>query len=162
MGVLELLVKHGAKVSVQCTMTGRTPGFLWGGWIPDMISAVNSSTVMVVNYCCGVKMSAVYLQVNTKDSQGQTALFRAARQGLVPVCRFLLANGGDPSLQSNDGLSADQVATPPIAKVMKEEVVPTRGNSDIEGQLLEASKNGDLDTMKVSCGSGLCIQLNCM
>lgn len=95
-------------------------------------------------------LSGAFLQVNTRDSHGQTALFRAARQGLVPVCRFLLANGADPSIQSNEGLSAEQVATPSIAKVMKEEVVPARGNSDIEGQLLEASKNGDLDTLKVS------------
>ena len=42
------------------------------------------------------------------------------------------------------------MATPPVAKVMKEEVMSSRGNSDIEGQLLEASKSGDLETVKVS------------
>ena len=46
------------------------------------------------------------------------------------------------------------MATPPVAKVMKEEVMSSRGNSDIEGQLLEASKSGDLETVKVSLPTG--------
>lgn len=94
------------------------------------------------------------LQVNTVDSHGRTALFQAAQQGLVPTSRFLLANGANPSVQSSEGLSAEQVATPPVVKVIKEEAMSSRGNSDIEGQLLEASKNGDLETVKVSMLAG--------
>ena len=95
-----------------------------------------------------------FFQVNTVDSHGRTALFQAAQQGLIPTSRFLLANGAIPSIQSSEGLSAEQVATPPVAKVIKEEVMSSRGNSDIECQLLEGSKNGDLETVKVSMPAG--------
>ena len=44
-----------------------------------------------------------------------------------------------------------QVATQAVVKVMQEK--PACSNSDIESQLLEAAKNGDIDVVKVSCGS---------
>ena len=46
-----------------------------------------------------------------------------------------------------------QVATQAVVKVMQEK--PACSNSDIESQLLEAAKNGDIDVVKVSWGSSL-------
>ena len=46
-----------------------------------------------------------------------------------------------------------QVATQAVVKVMQEK--PACSNSDIESQLLEAAKNGDIDVVKVSYGSSL-------
>ena len=40
-----------------------------------------------------------------------------------------------------------QVATPAVVKVLHER--PACTNSDIESQLLEAAKNGDIDVVKV-------------
>ena len=67
---------------------------------------------------------------------------------LIQVCRFLLANGADPTLKTTAGQTVQDVATPSVQKVLKEE--PPRNNSDIEAQLLEAAKNGEFDTVKVS------------
>lgn len=41
------------------------------------------------------------------------------------------------------------VATPPASKVLEEEE-PASGDSDVESELLEAAKDGDLGTVKVS------------
>ena len=41
------------------------------------------------------------------------------------------------------------LATPPVSKVLEEEQ-PVRGDSDVESELLEAAKNGDLPAIKVS------------
>lgn len=82
-----------------------------------------------------------------KDAVGNTALHRAAECNQPSACRFLIANGADPLIKNcEDHVPAD-LATPAVAKVITEE--PVKANADIESQLLDAAKNGDLDTLKV-------------
>ena len=64
------------------------------------------------------------------------------------MCRFLITNGANPSLPNNLRNKPIDVATPTVAEVLGGEE-PLRGESDVELQLLEAAKNGDLDTVKV-------------
>ncbi len=63
------------------------------------------------------------------------------------VCSFLMNNGADPAINAADGKTAHEVAAPSVQKLLKEE--PARSNSDIESQLLEAAKNGEIEIVKV-------------
>jgi tankyrase len=85
-------------------------------------------------------------KVNALDSLGQTCLHRAARDGNVQACRILLTFGIDPSIVSLQGYTAAQLATDSVFKLLAEE--PANGGIDIEYQLLEASKAGDLELVK--------------
>lgn len=51
------------------------------------------------------------IEVNGLDCLGQTALHRAARLGLVQVCRFLLDHGIDSTIVSLQGYTAAQIAS---------------------------------------------------
>ena len=82
-----------------------------------------------------------------KDEHGNTPLHKAAVLGLVQICRFLIANGADASIKNTDSNTAIDIATPSARKAIREE--PIKGNSDIESQLLENAKNGDLEAVKV-------------
>ena len=62
-----------------------------------------------------------------------------------------MTNGANASLFNNVRSKPIDVATPPVSKMLEEED-PARGDSDVESQLLEAAKNGDLVTIKVSMG----------
>lgn len=79
---------------------------------------------------------------------GNTALHLAAGAGLVGVCRLLLASGASCSVINNLRNRPIDLATPPVSKVLEEEQ-PVRGDSDVESELLEAAKNGDLPALKV-------------
>ncbi len=85
--------------------------------------------------------------MNHKDHHGNTALHKAAELGLVLVCRFLITNGADSAIFNNMRRKPIDLATPSASKVIEEE--PARGDSDVESQLLEAAKSGDLETVKV-------------
>ncbi|QQP51707.1 Poly polymerase, partial [Caligus rogercresseyi] len=79
-------------------------------------------------------------EVNARDDLGQSALHRCAIKGNVQACRILLSYGIDTLLVSFKGFTAAQVAT--------EAPPPPSGTSvgaDIEYQLLEAAKAGDLE-----------------
>ena len=82
-----------------------------------------------------------------KDAVGNTALHKAAECNQPSACRFLIANGADPLIKNCTGCVPADLATAAVAKVITEE--PVKANADIESQLLEAAKNGDLDTVKV-------------
>ena len=82
-----------------------------------------------------------------KDAVGNTALHKAAECNQPGACRFLIANGADPLIKNCEGHVPADLATDAVAKVITEE--PVKANADIESQLLEAAKNGDLDTIKV-------------
>ena len=82
-----------------------------------------------------------------RDAAGNTALHKAAECNQPTACRFLIANGADPLIKNCEGRVPADLATASVAKVIMEE--PLKPNADIESQLLEAAKNGDLDTVKV-------------
>ncbi|XP_036428039.1 poly [ADP-ribose] polymerase tankyrase-2 isoform X2 [Colossoma macropomum] len=87
--------------------------------------------------------------VNAVDSQGQTPLHRAARCGHLQTCRLLISAGCDPLITSLQGFSPAQLANESIQEILQEGVLV--GNSDTDRQLLEASKSGDLETVKKLC-----------
>lgn len=90
------------------------------------------------------------------DDTGNTALHKAAECNQSGACRLLIANGADPSIKNCDGHVPAELAAAPVAKVIAEE--PVKANADIESRLLEAAKNGDLETVKVQgyiiCSTG--------
>lgn len=85
-------------------------------------------------------------QVNALDSLGQTALHRVAQQGNVQACRLLLSHGVDSTTMSLQGYTAAQLATENVKKVLREG--PSVEVTDVDIQLLEAAKSGDLDLVK--------------
>lgn len=87
-------------------------------------------------------------KVNALDSAGQTALHRAARDGNVQACRMLLTGGADPSIVSLQGFTAAQLSTESVSKLLSEEPASSAGTADLEYQLLEAAKAGDLELVK--------------
>ena len=86
-------------------------------------------------------------KVNALDSAGQTALHRAARDGNVQACRMLLAAGADATIVSLQGATAAQLSTESVSKLLSEEPSSQAG-ADLEYQLLEAAKAGDLELVK--------------
>jgi len=82
---------------------------------------------------------------NALDGLGQTALHRAAREDDVQAVRLLLSHQVDPALISLQGYTAAQLAKENVLKILKE---PPSDAVDLECQLLEASKSGDLLTVK--------------
>uniref|UniRef100_A0A8C5AKE6 Poly [ADP-ribose] polymerase n=1 Tax=Gadus morhua TaxID=8049 RepID=A0A8C5AKE6_GADMO len=87
--------------------------------------------------------------VNAVDCLGQTALHRAAQCGHLQTCRLLLGSGGDPRLPSLQGLAPVQLAHHAVRELLQEGAL--MGNSDSDRQLLEASKSGDVETVKRLC-----------
>ena len=85
--------------------------------------------------------------MNLRGPHGNTPLHVASELGLVNVCRVLLNNGADSSVMNHMRNKPVDVAMPTTMKVLHEE--PIRGDGDVESQLLEASKNGDLALIKV-------------
>ena len=82
-----------------------------------------------------------------KSHLGNTPLHMAAELGLVNMCRVLLSHGADSSTMNHVRNKPMDVAMPSAVKVFQEE--PIRGDGDVESQLLEAAKNGDLVLIKV-------------
>ena len=113
-------------------------------------------------------------KVNILDGLGQTALHRCGRDGRVSVCRLLLSYAADPTITSLQGYTAAQVSTEAVQKLLTEELPTTFGSggasggsgsggsgsssvggvsqqnaaADLEYQLLEAAKAGDLDNVR--------------
>ncbi|CAF0874013.1 unnamed protein product, partial [Didymodactylos carnosus] len=77
--------------------------------------------------------------INQLDCLGQTALHRAAKLDHSAICRLLLAHGADTDILSLEGYTAAQMAT------ITGEAELT---NNLELQLLEASKSGDLEVVK--------------
>ena len=59
--------------------------------------------------------------MNAADGAGQTALHRTAHEGLVQVCRVLLAHGADTSCVSSEGYTPMQLATENVQKLLQGE-----------------------------------------
>ncbi|KAG8593827.1 hypothetical protein GDO81_000961 [Engystomops pustulosus] len=86
-------------------------------------------------------------KVNALDTLGQTALHRAALGGHLQTCRLLLSFGSDASIISLQGFTAAQMGNEAVQQILSEST-PAR-TSDVDYRLLEASKAGDLDTVKL-------------
>ncbi|CAL8093333.1 unnamed protein product [Orchesella dallaii] len=80
--------------------------------------------------------------VNATDGNGETPLHRCARSDNTHGCRLLISYGADPNILSLQGYTASQLASPNLLKILQEPPVV-----DLEYQLLEASRSGDLDTV---------------
>ncbi|XP_076257576.1 tankyrase isoform X2 [Rhynchophorus ferrugineus] len=89
-------------------------------------------------------------KVNALDGLGQTALHRCAREDNVQACRILLSYNVDTSIVSLQGYTASQVASENVVKILQD---PPAIPADVEGQLLEAAKAGDLDQVQRYLGS---------
>ena len=92
-------------------------------------------------------------KVNALDNAGQTALHRCARADNVQAVRILLNFGADLSIVSLQGYTAAQLAASDgVAKLLAEEPTgsssPAAAGTDVEYQLLEAAKAGDLELVK--------------
>lgn len=83
-------------------------------------------------------------KVNAIDSLGQTCLHRCARDDNVQACRLLLTYNVDTTIVSLQGFTAAQLATENVLKILKD----PPDTVDLEVQLLEASKAGDLETVQ--------------
>ncbi|KAK2573093.1 Poly [ADP-ribose] polymerase tankyrase-1 [Acropora cervicornis] len=88
-------------------------------------------------------------KVNAVDALGETALHRAAAAGQTSACRILLSHGADISLRSFQGHTAAEVASEPVQKILQED--PPSTGSDVEKQLLEAARSGDMEVVKKLC-----------
>ncbi|XP_075412852.1 poly [ADP-ribose] polymerase tankyrase-1 isoform X1 [Tenrec ecaudatus] len=131
--VTELLLRKGANVNEKNKdlMT------------PLHVAAERAhSDVMEVLHKHGAKMNAL-------DTLGQTALHRAALAGHLQTCRLLLSYGSDPSVISLQGFTAAQMGNEAVQQILSEST-PIR-TSDVDYRLLEASKAGDLETVKQLC-----------
>lgn len=89
-------------------------------------------------------------KVNALDGLGQTALHRCAREDNVQACRILLSYSVDLSIVSLQGYTAAQVASENVLKILQD---PPAGTADVECQILEAAKSGDLDQVQRLLGS---------
>uniref|UniRef100_A0A5S6QKX3 Poly [ADP-ribose] polymerase n=1 Tax=Trichuris muris TaxID=70415 RepID=A0A5S6QKX3_TRIMR len=88
--------------------------------------------------------------VNLLDGLGQTSLHRCTKLNLPEACKLLLDKGVDASIVNLHGLTACQLATGATAELIGEHpaVVSKSTRRSIERQMLEASKAGDLQSVK--------------
>ncbi|KAG7325530.1 hypothetical protein KOW79_011846 [Hemibagrus wyckioides] len=90
-------------------------------------------------------------KVNVVDGQGQTPLHRAAQRGHLQSCRLLMNAGSDPLITSLQGFTPSQLSKYNIQDTLHGPEGVLAGNLDTDRQLLEASKSGDLETIKKLC-----------
>lgn len=127
--VVETLIRKGAHLNE------KNKDFL----TPLHLAADNSHyDIMDVLLRSGAK-------VNALDGLGQTALHRCARDDNLQACRVLMSYHVDVGIVSLQGYTAAQVASPNVQKVLQD---PPIGSADVECQLLEAAKAGDLDQVQ--------------
>ncbi|XP_014034742.2 poly [ADP-ribose] polymerase tankyrase-2 isoform X1 [Salmo salar] len=131
--VCELLLRKGANVNE------KTKDFL----TPLHLASEKSHNDIIEVL---VKHEA---KVNALDNLGQTALHRAAHCGHLQTCRLLLKAGCDPLVMSLQGFSPSQMGNESVQEILHEGTLI--GNSDVDWQLLEASKSGDLEIVKKLC-----------
>ncbi|XP_045483729.1 poly [ADP-ribose] polymerase tankyrase [Harmonia axyridis] len=126
--VLELLIRKGAQLNE------KNKDFL----TPLHIAADNSYYELIdLILRNGGK-------VNALDRSGQTALHRCAKDGNVQVCRILLSYNVDTTVVSLQGYTAAQMASEDVQKIFQD----PPGSADVECQLLEAAKSGNLELVQ--------------
>uniref|UniRef100_A0A4W6EL29 Poly [ADP-ribose] polymerase n=1 Tax=Lates calcarifer TaxID=8187 RepID=A0A4W6EL29_LATCA len=129
--VCELLLRKGANVNEK---------------MKDLLTPLHLASEKAHNDIIEVLVKHE-AKVNTVDHLGQTALHRAARCGHLQTCRLLLSAGSDPLLTSLQGFSPSQLGNKSVQEILQEGVLV--GNSEVDRQLLEASKTGDLETVQL-------------
>lgn len=82
-------------------------------------------------------------KVNALDGLGQTALHRCAKEGNIQGCRILFSYNADSSIVSLQGYTAAQLAPDCMANILRDPP-----SADLEVELLEAAKTGDLLTVR--------------
>lgn len=127
--VLEILIRKGAHLNV------KNKDFL-----TPLHVATENSYYDVMDFLLRNGANA-----NAVDGLGQTCLHRAAREDDVQAVRLLLSHSADPAVVSLQGYTAAQVAKENVLKILKD---PPSDAIDLEMQLLEASKSGDLVAVK--------------
>lgn len=92
-GILEELVVAGSDIN-HVNNLGETPLHL----------AVSSKSVETVRFIV-TRTFIDFDKINTRDKDGQTALFRAANLGCFEIVKLLVENGADPNIQDFFGLA---------------------------------------------------------
>jgi tankyrase len=104
------------------------------------------------NYDCMDCLIRNGANVNCVDSLGLTPLHNAARDDDVQAFQLLLSHSADSSIVSLQGYTCAQLAKDNVLKIFREESKVIKdlqdSASDLETQFLEASKSGDLATVK--------------
>ena len=90
-------------------------------------------------------------QINKMDSLGMTPIHLATYKSHGDTCQYLLSNGADPNLPNAQGHTSYDLAPEVMLKVLNNQSLCISPNTEI--QLLEASRNGDLATIKVMGGA---------
>lgn len=137
----------------------------------DLLEILIKNHADVRSYFFAMKMERFVFQINFLDGQGQTALHHAAKDGYINSCRCLITHKIDTLIVSMSGQTALDIASTSATRQLllskyfirddchedwfsfvayeKEKIVLTPNITDLELQLLEASKSGDLDVVKV-------------
>ncbi|XP_055375005.1 poly [ADP-ribose] polymerase tankyrase [Condylostylus longicornis] len=126
--ILEILIRKGALLNE------KNKDFLTSLHIAADNSHYDIMDILLKN---GAK-------VNALDGLGQTALHRCARDDNIQACRLLLSYSIDTSIVSLQNLTAAQLASDNVLKILKN----PPDTDVVECQLLEAAKAGDLDTVR--------------
>lgn len=135
--ILEFLIRKGAQLNVKNK---------------DMLSPLALASKFS-NYDimdCLIRNGA---NINITDGLGQTCLHQAAKDDDVQAVRLLLSHSADPNVVSLQGYLPVQLAKENVLKIFREDKKSTKETSqestaELESQLLEASKSGDLATVK--------------
>ncbi|UJR37371.1 hypothetical protein I4U23_030079 [Adineta vaga] len=125
-----------------------------------IINILNAKQIAPIHICAAADYCDILeillknnADINLLDGQGQTALHHAAKSGHSNACRLLLTHNIDTLIVSISGHTASEVTTSSniqqlLIKDDNEKIVSASNITDLELQLLEASKSGDLDVVK--------------
>ncbi|CAF0734042.1 unnamed protein product [Rotaria sordida] len=125
-----------------------------------LVNVLNTAQMAPIHICAEADHSDLLeillkhnADINLLDGQGQTALHHAVKNGHLNVCRFLITHKIDTSIVSSyEQTALDITSASNIQQLLmtyeNEKVILTPNITDLQLQLLEASKSGDLDVVK--------------
>lgn len=108
-----------------------------------------------VEYC--LKLIEAGADINTKDANGQTAIIKAARHGLVPQITRLLELGADPA--GAMVIAAQHGVFPSVVTLIDAKVSVDEKSEDGDTPLIMAAKKGELAIAQVLIDAGADINL---